>query len=528
VARYSGDVSSDEDLPEDKEALKQALRSERLQRRELVVLLEHLKLQIARLTRRRFGSSSEKLDDGQLELLAMVAQAANDAAAAGAGDTETDAAAADATTDEPVAPPKRRRGRVPAHLPRDVVLHATVCACPDCGGRLRQLGQDVSELMEFVPSYFRAIRHVRPKMSCVKCMRIVQAPAPSRPIPRSFAGPGLLAHVLVSKFCDHLPLYRQSQIYARHGVELDRSTLAGLVGASADLLDPLVERLARYTMGAGKVHGDDTPMPVLDPGRGRTKTGRMWTYVRDDRPCGSAEPPAVLFRYSPDRKGERPASHLAGFAGIFQADGYGGFNRLYRDGRIVEAACWAHVRRNFFEIHAHNASPVAAEALQRIGQLYAVEKDIRGRPPDERGAVRRRRALPLLTSLHGWMTEMASRLSAKSDLAGAIHYALSRWRALVLYCEDGRVEIDNNAVERALRCVALGRKNYLFAGSDAGGERAAAIYSLIGTAKLNGLDPEAYMRDVLGRIAEHPINRIDELLPWNLVASTQGPQQRAA
>jgi transposase len=362
-------------------------------------------------------------------------------------------------------------------------------------------------------------------MACTVCERIVQVAAPSRPIDRGLAGSGLLAHVLVSKYADHLPLYRQAQIYAREGVELERSTMAEWVGGCFQLVDPLIEALARYVLGASKLHADDTPVPVLDPGRGRTKTGRLWTYVRDDRPAASTDAPAVLFRYSPDRRGEHPKTHLAQFSGILQADAYAGFGHLYEVGRIQEAACWAHARRAFYDIHQANQSPIAAEALARIGALYVIESETRGRPPDERAAVRQARAGPLLESLREWLRQTLARVSKKSELAKAISYVLMRWTALTRYVADGRIEIDNNAAERALRAVALGRKNYLFCGSDAGGERAAGIYSLIGTAKLNDLDPEAYLRYVLERIAEHPINRIEELLPWNVADALRNDDQ---
>jgi len=328
--------------------------------------------------------------------------------------------------------------------------------------------------------------------------------------------------VLVAKYSDHLPLYRQSEIYEREGVELDRSTLADWVGGCSRSLEPLVDALRRYVLDATKLHGDDIPVPVLAPGNGKTKTARLWTYVRDDRPAGSADPPAVWFAYSPDRKSEHPANHLATFNGTLQADGYAGFNRLYETGEIVEAACWAHARRKFHDLYEAHASPIAKEALDRIAALYGIEKEIRGRPPDERREIRNARARPLLDSLHDWFKASLVKLSKKSDVTVAIHYALGRWAQLLRYCDDGRLEIDNNAAERSLRAVALGRKNFLFAGSNAGGERAAAIYSLIGSAKLNGIDPEAYLSDVLARIADHPINRIEELLPWNLVIFRTG------
>jgi hypothetical protein len=365
-------------------------------------------------------------------------------------------------------------------------------------------------------------------MCCAGCDRIVQAPAPSRPIDRGLAGPGLLAHVLTAKFCDHLPLYRQSEIYAREGVDLDRSTLAKWVGESSSLLAPLVEVLRRYVLSADKLHGDDTPVPVLAPGTGKTKTGRLWTYVRDDRPSGSLDAPAVWFAYSPDRKGEHPQRHLAHFRGILQADAYAGFNKLYEDGLIQEAPCMAHIRRKFFDLMEAHQSPVATEAVERIALLYAIEKEIRGRSPDERRRVRNARARPLVESMHLWLKASLATLSRKSDTAAAIHYALSLWDAMVRYLDDGRIEIDNSAAERALRGVAVGRRNYLFAGSDRGGERAAVFYTLIGSAKLNGLDPEAYLQHVLTHIADHPINRIEELLPWNFARSLQPVNERAA
>jgi transposase len=412
------------------------------------------------------------------------------------------------------------RRPLPAHLPRESIVHQGSCNCAECGSALALLGEDVSEVLEYVPAYFKVIRHVRPKFSCPKCQSVTQAAAPERVIVRGLAGPGLLAHVLVGKYCDHLPLYRQSEIYARAGVELERSTLADWVGQCSALLAPLVNALRRYVLSGQKLHADDIPVPVLQPGRGSTKQGRLWTYVRDDRPASGLDPPAVWFAYTPDRKGIHPRTHLRDFRGILQADGYAGFDRLFNEvdasHPIKEAACWAHVRRKFYDIHQATQSPIAMEALQRIGELYAIERQIRGQSPQARQQARGEWSVTKLAQLHSWFIETRRELSKKSELAGAINYALSRWQALTRYCEDGRIEIDNNSAERALRPVALGRKNYMFAGSDAGGERAAVLYSLLGTARLNGLDPEAYLRNVLSRIAEHPINRIEELLPWHL------------
>ena len=483
--------------------------------------IEHLKLLIAKLRRMQFGRSSEKRDYQieQLELRLEELEVRRR--------TEATSAKEIASADTPVARPARRP--LPAHLPREVRKYVPKhAACPDCGGKLKHLGEDVSEMLEYVPASFKVIQYLRPKLACMSCDRIVQAEAPSRPIERGLAGPGLLAHVLVSKYCDHLPLYRQSEIYARVGVELDRSTLAEWVGGCSRLLAPLAEALRRHVMAAGKLHADDIPVPVLAPGLGKTKTGRLWTYVRDDRPAGDSTPAAVWFAYSPDRKGEHPKSHLSNFTGTLQADAYAGFDQIYDVGRIQEAACWAHVRRKFYDLEVAHKSSVAAEALERIGALYAIEKEIRGCPPDERREVRNTRSRPLLESLKQWFEETLGKLSRKSDTAMAVRYALGRWEALLRFCDDGRIEIDNNAAERALRVVALGRKNFLFAGSDGGGESAATVYSLLGTAKLNGIDPESYLRNVLSRIADHPINRIEELLPWNVAASLNLRKREAA
>jgi len=485
--------------------------------------IEHLKLVVEKYRRMIFGRKSEKLirELAQLELRLeeLETTQAADRAAQDAAEAEQPSSTG---ADSKHSASRPRRKPLPEDLPREIITHlpAHQC-CPDCGGQLRKFGEDVSEQLERIPATYKVIRHVRPKFACAGCDRVVEAPAPSRPIAHGLPGPNLLAHVLVSKFADHQPLYRQSEIFAREGIDLDRSTLAGWSGAAHELVTPLVAEVGRHVMAGAKIHADDTPVPVLAPGNGKTKTGRLWTYVRDDRPAAQSTAPAVWFAYSEDRKGKHPQQHLQNFSGALQADAYSGLHHLYGDGRIYEVSCWAHARRNFHDIHVTHRSPITTEALNRIGALYAIEEQIRGKPPDVRCSVRQAHAKPILDDLRRWLEKVQSSLSRKSDTYGAIRYALSRWRALTRYVDDGLLEIDNSAAERALRCVALGRKNYLFFGADSGGVRAASFYTLIATAKLNGFDPLLYLRTVLTRIADHPINRISELLPWNLSATLQ-------
>jgi transposase len=445
--------------------------------------VEKLRIQLAKLRRMQFGQSSEKLahEVAQLELAIEEIEAREVAAAPAEPADAGEAAAESGETASPDEKRKPARRRLPEHLPRETVVHAPAAACPDCGGVVRVLGADKSEVLEYVPGHFKVVEHVRPKVSCRTCEAITQAPTPTLPIERGRPGPALLTHVLIGKYCDHLPLYRQAEMYAREGVALSRSTLAGWVGRAAFELKPLVAAVAAHVLAADKIHGDDTPVPVLAPGTGKTATGRLWAYVRDDRSWVSEAAPAVFYCYSPDRRGVHPQRHLAGFRGILQADGYAGFGELYRSGAVSEVACWAHVRRKFFDIHKTTGAPLAHEALQRIGALYGIEDEARGLPPDVRRAIRQSRAGPLLDGLKAWFVATLARISGKSELAGAIRYALSRWAQLTRYRDDGRLEIDNNAAERAIRAIALGRKNWLFAGSDDGGERAAVIYSLTET-----------------------------------------------
>jgi transposase len=509
-------------LPDDADALKalvQQLR-ETVSTLELALSvrtleIEQLKLQIARLKRMQFGRKSEKLDR-KIEQLETRLE-----------DLIAEEGAAEQKQPAPSIPPQKSvRQRLPEHLKREErVVEPQEQACPECGGTLKPLGEDVSEQLEIIDAAFKVIRHVRPKKACACCDCIVQAPAPSRPIERGFAGPGLLAHIAVGKFADHQPLYRQSVIYARQDVELDPSTMGRWMGACGILVRPLVEALRRYVLAPGKIHSDDTPMPVLAPGSGQTKTGRLWVYVRDDRNAGSIAPPAVWFAYSPNRQGQHPQSHLADFSGVLQADAFAGYDKVFADGHIREAACMAHARRKIHDLHVRKATPTTTEALRRIGELYAIEAQIRGQPPDERKRIRQAQSRPLLDSLEVWLRERLLTLSTQSDTTKAINYMLNQWQALVYYCDDGVAEIDNNIAENALRGCCLGRRNFMFLGADSGGERAAAMYALIGSARLNGIDPEAYLRYVFTHIADYPVNRVEELLPWNVAdrLQTQAP-----
>jgi transposase len=486
--------------------------------------IEKLKAQLAVLKRARFGRSSEKLDR-DIEQMELVL-----------GELEEGQAQVQAKREKQadiVAPPEAKaatqkqraekaRMELPEHLPRETVEHKPDCVCPKCGGsRLRQIGVDERNVLEYVPSHFKVVVHSRPKMACKDCESITQQPMPSLPIVKGLPGPALLAHVIVSKYCDHLPLHRQSEIYAREGVELDRSLLSAWVGHMAALLTPLTEAIGKHVRQGETLHADDTPVPVLEPGRGKTRTGRLWVAVRDERPWGSAIPPAAFYQYSPDRTGERAETLLAGCKGYLHADAYAGFNRLYDPNhhtgqpRLLEVSCWAHARRKIYDVFEATKSPVALDLLERMGKLFDVERVINGKPPDERKSIRTEQSVPLLDDLKQAFEAALNKISVKSQLAGAIRYAHGRWASLTRYTTDGRLEMTNNAAERAIRPLALGRKNWLFAGSDTGGDRAAIMYTLIETAKMNGLDPEAYLRNIITRIADHPINKIDQLLPWN-------------
>ena len=506
------------------DALKAALAVERAARLAAEVrasgaeaLVAQLKLMIARLKRDRFGVSSERgrklLDQLELQLEELEATAGEDMAKAAAGAPADNIAVHSFNRRKPVRAP------LPAHLPRERVVLPSPTSCPCCGGRLAKLGEDITETLEVVPRQWKVIQTVREKFTCRSCETIAQPPAPFHVISRGRAGPNLLAMILDAKFAQHLPLNRQSEAYAREGIDLDVSTLADWVGACSAILAPLVELIRRHVLAGERIHGDDTTVPVL--ARSKTVTGRLWTYVRDDRPFAGPAPPAALFYYSRDRTAEHPNRHLGGYAGILQADAYAGFNELYAATRqpvpITEAACWAHGRRKFFVLVelGKTKAPLAAEAVRRIDAIFDQERRINGSPALRRLEMRQSLIAPLVADLHGWMRHERAKLSRQSDTAKAMDYMLKRWDAFSRFLDDGRICLSNNAAERAQRGIAIGRKAWLFTGSDRGGERAAAIYTLIGTAKLNDVDPRAWLADVLRRIADHPASRLHELLPWN-------------
>ena len=493
--------------------------------------VETLKLTLAKLRRDKFGASSERgarlIDQLELQLAELEERIAQDEAVA-------EIAAPEPKQPDSISRKEKRRKParrpLPEHLPRERVVHPAPSTCPCCGGPLRKLGEDITETLEHVPAQWKVIQHVREKFSCRKCEAITQPPAPSHPIARGRAGPQLLAQVLFGKYGAHLPLNRQSEIYAKEGIDLDVSTLADWVGASAATLMPLVEAIAEQVFAAERIHADDTTVPVL--AKGKTRTGRVWVYVRDDAPFGGRGSPTAIYYYSPDRGKEHPERHLAGYSGLMQADAYAGFNGLYVAGRkpgpIIEAACWAHARRKFYELAELRKAPLAIEAVRSIDELFAIEREINGLSADQRLAARRQRSRPLTDVLETWMRQERRKLSSGNPLAKAMNYSLERWPALTRFLDDGRVCMSNNAAERALRGIAVGRRNWTFAGSDSGGRRAAAIYTLVATAKFSDVDPRAWLADVLARIADHPANRIAELLPWNWKAARLQAQATTA
>jgi len=487
------------------------------------LLIEQMKFTIAKLRHEQYGQSSERsvvLEQLELQLADMEEDAAQAEAAARIA---AEAAARQKITVAAFERKKPARRPLPEHLPRERIVYPSPSACPCCGGVLHKLGEDVTEMLELIPRQWKVIQHVREKFSCRACEAITQPPAPSHPIARGRAGAGLLAHILFAKYGLHLPLNRQSAVYAREGIELDVSTLADWVGAAAATLMPLVEVIRSHVFAAERIHADDTTVPVL--AKGKTRTGRLWTYVRDDRPFGGRDPPAAAFFYSADRSGAHPEGHLASYCGLMQADAYAGFNRLYagsrQPGPIIEAACWAHARRKFVDLARLKKAPIAIEASKRIDVLFAIEREINGLSPSARLAVRAERSRPLVDELATWLREQRAKLSSKNEIAKAIDYSRKRWGALTRFLDDGRLCISNNAAERALRGIAVGRHNWTFAGSDEGGRRAAAIYTLIETAKLSDVDPQAWLADVLARLQDHPAKRIADLLPWNWKSARQ-------
>jgi len=505
-------------------------------------LIAHQKLQIAKLTRQLYGQKSER----SLRLIEQLALTFEELESTATEDElAAERAVAKVTTVRGFTRQRAERQTFPEHLPRErvVIDPPTVCEC--CGGtHLRKLGEDVTRTLECIPRQWKVVETVREKFSCRDCEKISQSPAPFHAVPRGWAGPSLLAMIMFEKFGQHQPLNRQCERYELEGVPIALSTMADAVGSVCTALEPLLRRVEAHVLAAERLHGDDTTVPVL--AKGKTSTGRCWVYVRDDRPFGGAAPPAAMFYYSPDRKGEHSQGHMANYTGILQADAFDGYNQLYLPGRkpgpIHEAGCWAHARRPFFAMAdiEENArrkvagkreialSPIAIEVVRRIDALFAIERSINGLSAEERLGVRQTQCRPLADALHDYMLDQLAKLSRGHDLAKAINYMLKRWACFTLFLEDGRVCLSNNAAERGLRGIALGRKSWLFCGSDRGGRRAAAMYSLIVTAKMNGVDPQAWLADVLARIAAHPAHRIDELLPWNGTAPAPALSERAA
>ena len=522
-------LPEDDKLPDDYDGMKTAFIEMRAKMHGAEALIAHLQLMIAKLRRAVYGPRSERsqrlIDQLELQLEDLIA---------GAGEAKAEAERAHPVQGHMRRPTTRRN--FPDDLPRRrIVLPAPTC-CPGCGGdKLSKIGEDVTKTLDAIPRQLFVTEHVREKFSCRCCEKITQAPAPFHAIPRGFAGPSLLAMILVDKYANHQPLNRQSEQFAREGVELSVSTMADHVGACAASLLPVFELIKHHVFAAERLHGDDTTVPVL--AKGKTRTGRIWTYVRDDRPFGGAAPPAAVYYYSPDRSGVHPEQHLAGYSGILQADAFSGFNALYdanrKPGAITAAGCWAHSRRYFFELAdvASNArdngskviSPIAFAAVQKFDAIFAIEREIIGKLPDERLAVRSSDVAPLVNELIEWMKRERAKLSSNNPVAKAINYTLRRVDVFTRFLHDGRICLSNNAAERALRGIALGRKSWLFAGSDRGGERAAIMLTLIQTAKLNDVDPQAWLAEVLARIAGHPVQRLDELLPWNW----RGPSAQA-
>jgi transposase len=491
------------------------------------VEIESLKLQIAKLRRMHFGSRSEQLlkliGQMELDLEELETREGHDEA-----DLEQAAANAGQSVEETVSRRSRKRKAIPEHLPRQEVRHEAPGVdenlnCTSCGSATKHIGDDVSEQLEYQPAVFTVIRHVRPKFGCACCGTISQAPSKGKFIEKGIAGAALLAHVAVSKYCDHQPLYRQSEIYARQGVELERATLANWMGNLGFMLTPVVDAIRKHVFEGPKIHADDTTMPTLKPGNKKTLTGRLWTYVRNDANSGSETPPAMWFAYSDNRRAENPAEHLQGYSGLVQCDAYAGYNGSFEQNGIAAAFCWAHARRKFFDLAKQfkgGGTNMSQQAIERIAELYAIEKEIRGLPPDERLRIRQAQTVPKLDDFRHWALDCIGKLSKTSQTAEAFKYVLKRWDGFIEFSRNGHLEIDNNWAENSVRPIALGRKNFLFVGSENGGQTAANLYTLIGTAKANDLDPFAYLRHVITCIADgHKINEIDQLLPWNVKAA---------